>query len=112
MFSINIYQGPKSCYIWGMGGSSSNMAYVVEKLINALEIKNIEQFYGEGTYLKIRDVIFSHVKNTCLVDCVVILGTNIETTMLDDDITRMLVYNIMDKLYVDMVVNVMVSYDA
>lgn len=88
------------------------MAYVVEKLINALERKNIEQFYGEGTYLKIRDVIFSHVKNNCLVDCVVILGKDIETTMLDDDMTRMLVYNIMDKLYVDMVVNVMVSYDA
>ena len=95
-----------------MGGSSSNMAYVVEKLINALERKNIEQFYGEGTYLKIRDVIFSHVQNNCLVDCVVILGKDIETTMLDDDMTRMLVYNIMDKLYVDMVVNVMVSHDA
>lgn len=95
-----------------MGGSSSNMAYVVEKLINVLERRNIKQFYGEGTYLKIRDVIFSHVKNTCLVDCVVILGDDIEITMLDDDITRTLVYNIMEKIYVDMVVNVMVSYDA
>jgi hypothetical protein len=95
-----------------MGGSSSKMAYVVEKLINALEKKYIEQFYGEGTYLKIRDVIFSHVKNTCLVDCVVILGENLETTMLDDQMTRMLVYNIMDKLYLDLRVNVMVTYDA
>lgn len=95
-----------------MGGSSSNIAYVVEKLINVLERRNIKQFYGEGTYLKIRDVIFSHVKNTCLVDCVVILGNDIEITMLDDDITRTLVYNIMEKIYVDMVVNVMVSYDA
>jgi hypothetical protein len=46
------------------------------------------------------------------VDCVVILGNTIDMTVLEEDMTRLLVLNMMDKLVMDYHVSVMVSYDV
>ena len=95
-----------------MSVSSRNYSRACEILLNELEFNYIQQFYGEGTYIKIRDITFSPVKKTCLVDCVVVLGEIIETNILEDDMTRLLVYGIMDKLILDYKVNVMVKYES
>ena len=60
-----------------MSLSSRNYSRACEILLNELENNYIQQFYGEGTYIKIRDITFSPVKKTCLVDCVVVLGETI-----------------------------------
>ena len=95
-----------------MSVTSRSLSFVLEKLLNVLEKDYIQTFYGESTYLKIRDIVFSPVKNKCMVDCVVILGDTIDMTVLEEDMTRLLVLNMMDKLVMDYHVTVMVSYDV
>jgi hypothetical protein len=95
-----------------MSVTSRSLSFVLEKLLNVLEKDYIQTFYGEGTYLKIRDIVFSPVKNKCMVDCVVILGDTIDMTVLEEDMTRLLVLNMMDKLVMNYHVSVMVSYDV
>lgn len=95
-----------------MSDFSLAYSYVAEKLLNVLEKKYIDEFYGKGTYLKIRNVTFSPTKKSCIVDCVVILGETLNESVLNDDMTRLLVITIMEKLLYHYTINVMVSYDV
>ena len=96
----------------GMSTLSKKFSWAGEKLLNELESEYIQEFYGKGTYLRIRDITFSPVKKVCLVDCVVVLGETLDPKSLEDDMTRLLVYETTDKLLRNYSVNVMVSYDV
>jgi len=95
-----------------MSSSSRKFAKACEILLNAIEKEYIEEYYGKGTQIKVRDIVFSPVKRTCIVDCVVVLGELLTEGVLDDEMTRMLVLTMMDKMIYDYSVNVMVSYDV
>jgi hypothetical protein len=98
--------------LMGMSTLSKKFSWACEKLLNELESEYIQEFYGKGTYLRIRDITFSPVKKVCLVDCVVVLGETLNPKSLEDDMTRLLVYETTDKLLRNYSVNVMVSYDV
>lgn len=98
--------------LMGMSTLSKKFSWACEKLLNELENEYIQEFYGKGTYIRIRDITFSPVKKVCLVDCVVVLGEILDPKSLEDDMTRLLVYETTDKLLRNYSVNVMVSYDV
>lgn len=84
-----------------------------ELLLNTLEAEKIQEFFGQGTQIIIRDIVFSPVKKKCVVDCVVKYGKDLETLEAPDDkFVRYLVWQTAELIISDYSVNVMVSYDA
>lgn len=83
-----------------------------ELLLNTLEGDKIEIFFGEGTKIKIRDIIFSSVKKVCLVDCIVIFGKNILPVGQDEEnFVRSMIYSTSTLMISEYSVNVMIGYD-
>ena len=83
-----------------------------ELLLNTLEGDKIEIFFGEGTKIKIRDVIFSSVKKVCLVDCIVIFGKDILPVGQDEEnFVRSMIYSTSTLMISEYSVNVMIGYD-
>ena len=83
-----------------------------ELLLNTLEGDKIEIFFGEGTKIKIRDVIFSSVKKVRLVDCIVIFGKDILPVGQDEEnFVRSMIYSTSTLMISEYSVNVMIGYD-
>lgn len=83
-----------------------------ELLLNTLEGLKITEFFGQGTTIKIRDIILSPVKKSCLIDCILIYGTKIIAHEKDDDkFITYLVLNTAELFISDYVVKVMVGYN-
>jgi hypothetical protein len=83
-----------------------------ELLLNTLQGDKIEIFFGEGTKIKIRDVIFSSVKKVCLVDCIVIFGKDILPVGQDEEnFVRSMIYSTSTLMISEYSVNVMIGYD-
>ena len=83
-----------------------------ELLLNTLEGDKIEIFFGEGTKIKIRDIIFSSVKKVCLVDCIVIFGKDILPVGQDEEnFVRSMIYSTSTLMISEYSVNVMIGYD-
>lgn len=83
-----------------------------ELLLNTLQGDKIEIFFGEGTKIKIRDVIFSSVKKVCLVDCMVIFGKDIPPVGQDEEnFVRYMIYSTAELMISEHSVNVMIGYD-
>lgn len=83
-----------------------------ELLLNTLQGDKIEIFFGKGTKIKIRDVIFSSVKKVCLVDCIVIFGKDILPVGQDEEnFVRSMIYSTSSLMISEYSVNVMIGYD-
>ena len=83
-----------------------------ELLLNTLQGDKIEIFFGEGTKIIIRDVIFSSVKKVCLVDCIVIFGKDILPVGQDEEnFVRSMIYSTSTLMISEYSVNVMIGYD-
>lgn len=84
-----------------------------ELLLNALYGDKIAEYFSEGTKIKIRDIIFSPVKNICMIDCIIVLGKEIDISGTDDyTFVSCLVYDVAELVISDFKVNVMISYDV
>jgi hypothetical protein len=57
-----------------------------ELLLYTLQGDKIEIFFGEGTKIKIRDVIFSSVKKVCLIDCMVVLRSGEDVLTVEEQV--------------------------
>ena len=57
-----------------MKSKSKYYARLLEKVLNDVIRERIESNYGEGSKIKIRDIIFSHTKKECIVDSIIIFG--------------------------------------
>jgi hypothetical protein len=88
------------------------LANVYEKFLKNSHKKYVEQFFGPNSRIEIRDLIFSPVKRTCLVDCVVYLGDNLNETYMDDEYVRSIIYKISEKILQNYTINVMITYDV
>lgn len=67
-----------------MKSKSKYYARLFEKVLNDVIKERIEIYYGVGTKIKIRDFIFSYTKKECIIDAVVILGSNISDDLMED----------------------------
>lgn len=96
-----------------MGFVKKDFVKAFELLLNALQGDKITSYFGEGTKIEIRDIVFSPVKKNCMVDCVVVFGKEIIPTGFDEDnFVRYMIYAVADLILSEYVINVMISYDA
>ena len=95
-----------------MTGSKKDFIKAFELLVNTLDKDNIDGYFGEGTKFVIRDMVFSPVKNNCLIDCRVVLGEEISIPVESDEFVRTLIQRAADNMISDFKINVMVKYDV
>jgi hypothetical protein len=96
-----------------MGYIKKDFIKAFELLLNALEGNKIATYFGEGTKIEIKNIIFSPTKKVCMVDCVVVFGKEIIPTGFDEDnFVRYMIYSVADLMMSEFSVNVMISYDA
>jgi hypothetical protein len=91
---------------------SRKISNVFENFLKKSYKKHVDHFFGENSRIEVRDIVFSPVKRTCLIDCIVYLGDEINETYMDEDYVRNIMYKIADKVLYDYKVNVMVRFDV
>jgi len=95
-----------------MTGSKKDFIKAFELLVNTLDKDDIQGYFGEKTRFVIRDIVFSPVKNNCLIDCQVILGDQLDIPVESDEFVKTLIQRAADNMISDFKINVMVKYDV
>ncbi len=95
-----------------MTGSKRDFIKAFELLVNTLDKDDIQGYFGEDTKFVIRDMVFSPVKNICLIDCQVVLGGEIAIPVESDEFVRTLIQRAADNMISDFKINVMIGYDV
>ena len=95
-----------------MTGSKKDFIKAFELLVNTLDRDDIQGYFGDNTRFVIRDMIFSPVKNNCLIDCQVVLGDQLDIPVESDEFVRTLLQRAADNMMSDFKINVMVKYDV
>lgn len=83
-----------------------------EKFLKRSHKKYVDEFFGVNSRIEIRDLVFSPVKRSCLVDCIVYLGDQINQDHMNDENVRFVIHKISEKILTDYSVNVMITYDV
>lgn len=85
---------------------------IIDFHLNTKNSKQIEEFYGKGTKIKIRSLSYSLKSNILLVDAVVVLGEIITEEVLETTLAEVLILDSMKFFYPDYKVNTMVKCDV
>jgi len=95
-----------------MNGSKKDFIKAFELLVNTLDRDDIQGYFGKETKFVIRDIVFSPVKNNCLIDCKVVLGEEIAIPVQSDEFVKTLIQRAADNMISEFKINVMVKYDV
>lgn len=85
---------------------------LLELYINGHRGKAVEEMYGEGTTIKIHNVIFSPTQKSVVVEAVIILGNLITEDVLDRELADILIQDAIPLFFSDYSVKTMVRWDV
>lgn len=83
-----------------MNSKEKSYARLIQRVLNKTRKEQIESFYGEGSKIKVRGVVFSHTKKECIVDAIIVLGPVICEDVMEDLVAMYEILDITD-LYLD-----------
>lgn len=85
---------------------------LIEKYINKTKSDLITEAYGENTSIKIHNIIYSTSNPSILVEGVIILGDEINESVLDRSIADYIIQESTSYFFSDIPIKVMVRWDV
>lgn len=85
---------------------------LLELYINGHRGSAVEEMYGQGTTIKIHNVIFSPTQKSVVVEAVIILGYIITEEVLDRELADVLIQDAIPLFFSDYSVKTMVRWDV
>ena len=85
---------------------------LLELYINGHRGSAVEEMYGQGTTIKIHNVIFSPTQKSVVVEAVIILGNIITEEVLDRELADVLIQDAIPLFFSDYSVKTMVRWDV
>jgi hypothetical protein len=89
-----------------------NLFGLIEHYINEYHKNSVEEFYGEGSRIKIHNINYSITEKSILMEAVVILGNNINESVLDRSMADALIQEAMVYFYPECSIKSYVRYDV
>lgn len=85
---------------------------LIEKYINKSKIDLIEQAYGKNASIKIHNISYSITNPSVLVEAVIVLGDEINESVLDRSVADYVVEESTSYFFSDLPIKVMIRWDV
>lgn len=85
---------------------------MLETYIYDVETPFIEELYGVGTTIKIKDIFYSTTTKSVVVDCKIVLGELINEEILDISTAEICVTNAVSLFYPDSKLSITIGWDC